>query len=64
MNNKNIAIDVDGTLYVNGHLNDKVVAFCTMAKGKGYTLMLWSARGKGHAQAIADQFGVGLNTLR
>jgi phosphoglycolate phosphatase-like HAD superfamily hydrolase len=55
---RTIGVDVDGTLHPDGRLNPAVVAFCEKQKAAGFRLMLWSARGKEHAQACADQFGV------
>jgi hydroxymethylpyrimidine pyrophosphatase-like HAD family hydrolase len=53
-----IAVDVDGTLHVNGRVNQAVVEYCKARKADGFRLMLWSARGLGHAQRAADQFGL------
>jgi hydroxymethylpyrimidine pyrophosphatase-like HAD family hydrolase len=55
---RTIAVDVDGTLHVNGILNVRVVEFCERQKANGFTLNLWSARGKEYAQAAAEKFGV------
>lgn len=55
---KTIAIDVDGTLHTHGTLNARVVEFCQAQKARGFTLMLWSARGKQYAQSVAQKFSV------
>lgn len=55
---KVIAVDVDDTLHVNGRVNQKLVKWCEQQKANGYSLMLWSARGKQYAQAAAEQFCV------
>lgn len=55
---RTIAVDVDGTLHTNGILNARVVEFCERQKDNGFTLNLWSARGKEYAQAAAEKFGV------
>lgn len=55
---KTLAVDVDGTLYINGALNANVVQFCETQKANGFVLMLWSARGKEYAQSVADHFEV------
>ncbi len=55
---KTIAVDVDGTLHNDGVLNMSVVQFCERQKANGFTLNLWSARGKRYAQAAAERFGV------
>lgn len=55
---RTIAVDVDGTLHRNGVLNQRVVEFCERQKANGYTLNLWSSRGKKYAVAAAEKFGV------
>lgn len=40
-----IAIDVDGTLIIDGEVNTELVAWCRARKADGYELILWSARG-------------------
>jgi hydroxymethylpyrimidine pyrophosphatase-like HAD family hydrolase len=57
--NKTIAVDVDGTL-INafGDVNAPVVEFCRCKKAQGFFLILWSARGKRHAEAQAARCGV------
>lgn len=55
---RTIAVDVDGTLHVDGVLNTRLVAYCEAQKANGYTLNLWSARGKAYAQAFAERFGI------
>ena len=50
---KLIAIDVDGTLVINGVLNSKLLKWCRDRKQEGFTLMLWSARGSDYAKAAA-----------
>lgn len=55
---KSIAVDVDGTLHINGIVNVRVVEFCKAQKEKGFVLTLWSARGKAYAQAAAEKLGV------
>lgn len=57
--NKTIAVDVDGTLInVFGDLNEAVKKYCIARKADGYTLVLWSARGKEYAERYADQYGI------
>lgn len=55
---KTIAVDVDGTLHTNGVLNRRVVEFCEQKTASGFSLFLWSARGKDYAQSAAVRFGV------
>ncbi len=50
---KVIAIDVDGTLIINNVINDKLVTWCKQQKAAGYYMILWSARGKVHAEQAA-----------
>jgi hypothetical protein len=57
---KVIAVDVDGTLWhpLTGELNIPLVEWCRERRAEGFTPMLWSARGKAHAEAIAEQFSL------
>jgi hydroxymethylpyrimidine pyrophosphatase-like HAD family hydrolase len=55
---RTIAVDVDGTLLVNGRLNAKLVEFCRAQRARGFSLTLWSARGKAYAQAVVERFDV------
>jgi hydroxymethylpyrimidine pyrophosphatase-like HAD family hydrolase len=50
---KVIAIDVDGTLIINGVVNDDLVAWCKARKNDGFCMILWSARGEKHAKNAA-----------
>lgn len=52
---KTIAVDVDGTLFLNGILNEKLRDWCKEKKAQGFTIMLWSARGKEYAQLAATK---------
>lgn len=53
-----IAVDVDGTLLVNGQLNAALVEFLKKQKANGTELMLWSSRGRVYAKAVAERFEV------
>ena len=55
--NRTIAVDVDGTLVVNGQTNERLVSWLVDRKAKGNPIMLWSARGKEYAEAAARQSG-------
>jgi len=55
---KVVAIDVDGTLIVDGLLNSALVTWCEVQKSAGYALMLWSARGHRYAVDVAEKHGV------
>jgi len=46
---QHIAVDVDDTLYSKGKLNQALVTWMIERKAEGFTLMLWSSRGKAHA---------------
>ena len=52
-----IAVDVDGTLHINGLPNTALIAWCRERKEEGYTLILWSGRGEAHARSVAAAFG-------
>lgn len=53
---KVIAVDIDGTLLVNGQINQPLVVWCKEKKQSGFRLMLWSSRGLEYARRFADQF--------
>jgi hydroxymethylpyrimidine pyrophosphatase-like HAD family hydrolase len=53
-----IAVDVDGTILVEGKANLDAIEWCKNRKRQGYVLFLWSARGKTHAEKVAAAFGI------
>ncbi len=53
-----IAVDVDGTLQINGEPNHKLIAWLREQKADGFHLILWSSRGKDNATHFASLFGV------
>lgn len=53
-----IAVDVDGTLIVQGRVNNTLVSWCKRKKNEGFTLILWSMRGANHAQQAAELSGL------
>ena len=53
-----IAVDVDGTLQINGACNRRLVEWCERQKASGFYLMLWSSRGEAHARNVAEAFGI------
>jgi hydroxymethylpyrimidine pyrophosphatase-like HAD family hydrolase len=55
---KMIAVDVDGTIYVNGRANLKLIEWLRRQKSKGFKIMLWSARGEDHAKNAAKVFEI------
>jgi len=55
---KSVYVDVDGTLVRNGVLNFTLVAELKTRKAAGYELVLWSMRGREHAQQAANHFEV------
>lgn len=56
--NKLIAVDVDGTLIIDGQINILVVEFCRYMRDRDYQIMLWSSRGKQYAQDVAVRFEI------
>jgi len=53
-----IAVDVDGTLIINGIVNEKLVNLCKKKKKEGFTMILWSAGGQNHAIKAAKLSGL------
>jgi hydroxymethylpyrimidine pyrophosphatase-like HAD family hydrolase len=51
-----IAVDVDGTLIRDGRLVQPLVNWLKEQREKGFRLMLWSARGKDHAENAIKTF--------
>lgn len=52
-----VAVDVDGTLHRHGLPNKAVIAWVEQCRAKGMFIILWSARGKEHAEKVAASFG-------
>jgi hypothetical protein len=46
-----LAVDVDGTLVVSGRANVGLIDWLRQRKSEGFELILWSARGRSHAEA-------------
>jgi hydroxymethylpyrimidine pyrophosphatase-like HAD family hydrolase len=55
---KCVAIDVDGTLVINGRLNVKLSEWAKLRKQEGFEVILWSARGSQYATDQAAKHGV------
>ena len=55
---KAIYVDVDGTLHIDGVVNDSLIIWMTECKQEGFELILWSARGSVHAKRIAEGLGI------
>lgn len=56
---KCIAIDVDETLITRlGKLDEPLAEWVRKKHDEGYETILWSARGRKHAQAAADRHGI------
>jgi hydroxymethylpyrimidine pyrophosphatase-like HAD family hydrolase len=51
-----IAVDVDGTLIRDGRLMRSLVTWLRERREEGFRLMLWSARGKAHAEGAIELF--------
>lgn len=56
--NKCIGIDVDGTLIQNGRLNRRLAKWAKEKKEEGFEVLLWTARGKKHADRVAEKYGI------
>ena len=55
---KVIAIDVDGTLFIKGCLNSRLVAWIKEKKTEGFEIIIWSCRGTDYARMAADKAGL------
>lgn len=55
--NNSIAVDIDGTLIVDGAINARVLSFC-IARRETHCLTLWSSRGEDYARRIAEHHKV------
>lgn len=53
-----IAIDVDGTLIRRGVLNRPLVEWAKERKADGFDVLLWTARGRAHAERVAKAHGI------
>lgn len=53
-----IAIDVDGTLLIDGKLNEPLAEWAALKKQEGFDVVLWSAQGRAHAVNVAVEFGI------
>lgn len=51
-----IAVDIDGTLWANGRVNQTLVDWCQAQKRDGFRMMLWSSRGLEYARRFVEQF--------
>ena len=51
---KVIAVDVDGTLIIAGKPNKQLIQLLKRYKSEGYTLFLWSMRGREHCIKAAE----------
>jgi hydroxymethylpyrimidine pyrophosphatase-like HAD family hydrolase len=52
------AVDVDGTLLINGELNQDLREWIEDKKEKRIELILWSARGRDYALRFAEKFEI------
>lgn len=55
---KTAAVDVDGTLLINGVPQAKAIEWCRQKKRDGWSLILWSAAGRDHALRAAVLCGL------
>ena len=51
-------IDVDGCLLVRRQINQALVKFCRQHRADGWDIVLWSARGRIHAEKVACMAGL------
>jgi hydroxymethylpyrimidine pyrophosphatase-like HAD family hydrolase len=49
-----VAIDIDGTLRINGEVNAKLLAWIKEKREDGTSFMLWSMRGAAYAKEFAE----------
>ena len=55
---RSIFVDVDGTLISRGKLNQAIVDYCRRMRFEGFDVVLWSARGRAHAENAAMKYGL------
>ena len=53
-----MAVDVDGTLIINGRVNQAMVESVNKALADGYQIIVWSMRGRAYAEAAAARVGL------
>ena len=53
-----MAIDVDGTLLKQGKINWPRANWEKQKKLEGFEVILWTARGRPHAAAVVERFGL------
>ncbi len=56
--NKTVYVDIDGTLLIRGNINRELIEWCVDAKEKGFDIVLWSARGREYAVAVAERLDI------
>jgi predicted mannosyl-3-phosphoglycerate phosphatase (HAD superfamily) len=55
---RSLYVDVDDTLLRGGRIVDPVMAAIDAAMGRGTDVVIWSARGKAHAERAAQMAGL------
>lgn len=56
--NDTVAIDIDGTLVLNGALSESAMGWIHKQRGKGFDVILWSIRGGKYAREVAEKFEI------
>lgn len=53
-----IYVDVDGTLLLKGQWNLELVEWLKGKHAEGYEIVVWTSRGKAHAELAVEQTGL------
>ena len=53
-----LAIDIDGTLICDGHVNKDLIELAKQKREEGFDVILWSARGRAYAERVARDLGI------
>ena len=56
---RTLYVDVDGVLWIDGRVNEDLVAPLRELRSLGWTLVVWSSAGGDHAREVADAAGLG-----
>ena len=53
-----IFVDIDGTLLIDGQVDEAIIKFLEKEKKDGFMIILWSSRGLDYATDIAKKFEI------
>lgn len=53
-----IGIDIDGTLVIRRKLDARIMKWIDQQRAAGFDVVLWSARGRGYAERVAEHYGI------